>query len=78
MSGWQNEPFEVEVKAGESKAFCMCGRTANPPYCDGSHVGTDLLPHVEKFNMDQTIYICGCRRSAIAPYCDGTHLEAGD
>lgn len=78
MSGWQNEPYEVEVRAGESKAFCMCGRTATPPFCDGSHVETDKMPHVEKFEFDQTLYICGCRCSEVLPYCDGAHLHCGD
>jgi len=25
MTGWQNEPFAIDVKEGETKAFCMCG-----------------------------------------------------
>ena len=37
MAGWQNEPFKVEIKAGEMKAFCMCGQSKNGPFCDGSH-----------------------------------------
>ena len=25
MSGWQNEPFALDVKAGDTKAFCSFG-----------------------------------------------------
>ncbi|MES0371387.1 MAG: CDGSH iron-sulfur domain-containing protein [Mariprofundaceae bacterium] len=73
MSGWQSKPFEVKVKAGESKAFCMCGLSKNGPFCDGSHVTTDKTPEVVKFDEDKTIYICGCQQSNNRPYCDGTH-----
>ncbi len=32
-------PLEVKV-GGESKWICMCGLSANQPYCDGSHKKT--------------------------------------
>lgn len=73
MSGWQSKPFAVEVKAGESKAFCMCGLSKNGPFCDGSHVTTDKKPEVVKFDEDKTVYICGCQQSNNRPYCDGSH-----
>lgn len=73
ISGWQEEPFAVEVKAGETKAFCMCGLSKNGPFCDGSHVTTDKTPEVVKFEEDKTVYICGCQQSNNRPYCDGTH-----
>ncbi|MDX8390377.1 MAG: CDGSH iron-sulfur domain-containing protein [Mariprofundaceae bacterium] len=73
MSEWKNEPFLMDVKAGDSKAFCMCGLTKNAPYCDGSHQSTEIKPKVVKFDEDQTLYLCGCQKSANRPYCDGTH-----
>ena len=33
--GWQNEPFVIEVKKGDTKAFCVCGKSRSGPYCDG-------------------------------------------
>ena len=32
---------ETEVK-NKTTAFCRCGASANKPYCDGAHVGTDF------------------------------------
>jgi len=73
MSGWQNEPFEIDVKAGETKAFCMCGLSKNGPFCDGSHKETGKSPEIVTFDEDKTIYVCGCQQSGNRPYCDGTH-----
>ncbi len=73
MSGWQNEPFGIDVKAGETKAFCMCGLSKNGPYCDGSHKETDKTPEIVTFDEDRTIYACGRQQSSNRPYCDDTH-----
>ena len=34
-----NQPAEVELEPG-NYAWCSCGRSANQPFCDGSHKGT--------------------------------------
>jgi len=77
MSGWQNEPFKVDVKAGETKAFCMCGTSKNGPFCDGSHTqeGSGKSPTVVTFDKDQTVMACGCCTSGNRPYCDGSHAK---
>ena len=77
-SEWQAEPFVVEVKKGDIKAFCMCGLSKNGPFCDGSHVSTDKMPEVVKFEEDKTVYVCGCQQSGNRPYCDGTHMTLGE
>lgn len=73
MARWQNEPFAIDVKAGETKTFCMCGLSNNGPYCDGSHVTTDKTPEVVTFEEDKIVYACGCQQSNNRPYCDGSH-----
>ena len=73
MSGWQTKPFAIEVKANETKAFCMCGLSNNGPFCDGSHKSTNITPQVVSFDSDKTVYACGCQQSGKRPYCDGTH-----
>ncbi|MGB5599434.1 MAG: CDGSH iron-sulfur domain-containing protein, partial [Thiothrix litoralis] len=33
----QKKPCVVELEAGTSYWWCTCGRSANQPFCDGSH-----------------------------------------
>lgn len=75
MAGWQNKPFAIEVKAGDTKAYCACGLSQNGPFCDGSHSGTDIRPRVVKHEEDKIIYACGCLLSAKMPFCDGAHKK---
>jgi len=75
MSGWQHSPFPVAVQAGETKAFCRCGQSKNPPFCDGSHAGSGIAPHVETFAESKTVWICGCRQTGNDVYCDGSHKK---
>jgi len=77
MAGWRNFPFKIEVTAGDKKAFCLCGLSKTGPFCDGSHVATEVKPRVIAFEADQTLFICGCRQSAKRPFCDGTHKTIG-
>ncbi len=35
----RKQPYVIQEKPGK-KAYCACGLTGNPPYCDGSHKGT--------------------------------------
>lgn len=73
MTIWQTTPIAIDVKEGDTKAFCMCGLSKNGPYCDGSHKTTNITPKVITFEEDKTIYACGCQQSAKRPFCDGSH-----
>lgn len=73
MTNWQGKPFQLDVEAGKSKAFCTCGKTATAPFCDGSHVGTAFKPTVVKFDEAKTVWPCGCGKSGNLPFCDGSH-----
>ena len=66
------EPTIVH-QVSKSVAYCRCTRTKNPPFCDGSHEGTNMQPHILEFNEPTTIAICRCWRSKDHPYRDGTH-----
>ena len=70
---WQDRPFKIEAKAGQTVALCMCGLSSNPPYCDGSHKGTDIKPRLERHEEDRILWVCGCLESGNRPFCDGTH-----
>ncbi len=69
----QKEPFEVTLEAGKNYAWCRCGRSAKQPFCDGSHTGTGMMPHVFKADESGTAWLCGCKQTSNAPHCDGTH-----
>lgn len=70
-----NKPIPVELKAGEEYYFCTCGRSANQPFCDGSHKGTSFTPKSFKAEESGEAYLCQCKQTANAPFCDGTHTK---
>jgi len=69
----QKAPYAVELEADKTYAWCACGRSANQPFCDGSHKETGLSPIVFKAEESKTAYLCGCKRTGDKPHCDGTH-----
>jgi len=69
----QKAPYAVDVTAGEKYFWCACGKSANQPFCDGSHQGTAFTPTRYDAERERTVYFCGCKHSASAPMCDGSH-----
>ena len=69
----QKGPYMVEVEKGKTYNWCQCGRSANQPFCDGSHKDTEFKPKTFKAEKDGKVALCGCKRTGNAPYCDGTH-----
>ncbi len=69
----QKAPYRVEVEAGKTYWWCACGRSANQPFCDGSHKGTGFAPIKHVATASGPVFFCGCKHSARAPLCDGTH-----
>lgn len=65
----------LAMKAGETYAFCRCGRSGNLPFCDGSHAGSTTTPMVFKPTSDMNARFCACGKSKKPPFCDGSHLE---
>lgn len=70
----QDRPYVIEETPGK-KAYCACGRSANQPYCDGSHKGTALTPKIVEITETKKVAWCGCRRSGNSPFCDGSHSK---
>lgn len=69
-------PFAVEVQQGKDYWWCACGRSANQPFCDGSHKVTDITPLKYSATESKTVWFCGCKASGNKPMCDGTHKKA--
>jgi glutamate synthase domain-containing protein 2 len=70
-----NKPKAVELTKGEDYYFCRCGKSANQPFCDGSHKGSSFTPKAFKAEEGGTAYLCACKHSQNTPFCDGTHKK---
>ncbi|RMG27257.1 MAG: CDGSH iron-sulfur domain-containing protein [Bacteroidetes bacterium] len=70
----QKQPFVMELEAG-TYWWCACGRSANQPYCDGSHKGTEFRPVKFECTEHKRVALCGCKHTNKSPFCDGTHKQ---
>ena len=68
-------PQMVALKAGETYAWCACGKSTNQPFCDGSHVGSSFTPKVFKVDEPKQAAMCMCKQTKNPPYCDGSHMS---
>ncbi len=68
------EPKVMELEPG-TYYYCTCGKSADQPFCDGSHQGTDFTPQVLEISERQTVALCQCKHSKNQPFCDGSHAE---
>jgi CDGSH-type Zn-finger protein/mannose-6-phosphate isomerase-like protein (cupin superfamily) len=69
----KSKGFYFEVKAGQRYLWCACGRSANQPFCDGSHKGTEFSPILFEAKADEDVVFCGCKHTGTRPFCDGAH-----
>jgi methylamine---glutamate N-methyltransferase subunit C len=69
------KPAKAELKKGEEYYFCTCGKSANQPFCDGSHAGSGMAPQAFTAEEDGDAYLCQCKQTGNAPFCDGTHAK---
>jgi CDGSH-type Zn-finger protein len=71
-----NKPYVLDMKAG-NYAWCACGLSKKPPFCDGSHGPTNIRPVLVSIEEDKKVAWCGCKATNKKPYCDGTHSKVG-
>jgi CDGSH-type Zn-finger protein len=71
IAGRASKP--VEVEAGKTYHWCACGKSANQPFCDGSHEGSTFEPIAYTPEKTGTVFFCMCKHSNRKPLCDGSH-----
>ena len=65
-------PAVLELEAG-TYYYCTCGLSANQPFCDGSHAGTEFSPMPFDLAEAKRCALCRCKKTAKSPFCDGAH-----
>lgn len=71
----QTAPYPVDVEAGKTYFWCSCGQSANQPFCDGSHKGSEFAPVKYTAEKDGKAFLCGCKATSNQPMCDGSHSK---
>ena len=69
----QTFPYKTDVEEEKSYTWCACERSANQPFCDGSHAGTGITPKTYTATETKSVRFCGCKASKTGAICDGTH-----
>jgi CDGSH-type Zn-finger protein len=72
--GTAKQPYFLQLEAGKY-LWCACGKSATPPFCDGSHEGGRIKPIPFEVEQAGPKAVCGCRYSRTKPWCDGAHLN---
>jgi len=70
-------PIKANLKTGDKYFWCVCGRSASQPFCDGSHRGTGITPLAFSVDADDEAFLCRCKSTGNPPYCDGSHTRLG-
>jgi len=70
-----NTPVIIELEKDKKYAWCSCGKSANQPWCDGSHKGTGLTPQVFEAKEKKNYALCICKKTSNVPFCDGSHAK---
>lgn len=70
----QKAPYAEDTAPG-TYWWCSCGKSADQPFCDGSHQGTGMLPMECSVETAGQLFWCGCKHTKTPPYCDGSHRK---
>lgn len=67
------KPIFIELEAGKKYHWCACGKSANQPFCDGSHKGSGIAPKAFEAGETKKYALCACKHTGSSPFCDGSH-----
>jgi CDGSH-type Zn-finger protein len=68
------KPMVMELEPGKYY-WCSCGRSANQPFCNGSHKGTSFVPLEFEITEKKQVALCLCKHTGHALFCDGSHAK---
>ena len=71
----RKSPVKINLKNDENYEWCSCGKSANQPWCNGSHKETYFKPLIFSSDEIKNIVICMCKHTQNPPYCDGSHVN---
>ena len=66
------QPAVLDLEAG-TWWWCACGKSANQPWCDGSHKGSGFSPVKLELEEGRKVALCQCKKTGNKPFCDGSH-----
>jgi len=67
-------PVVMDLEPG-TYYWCSCGKSANQPFCDGSHKGSDFTPVSFEITEKKSVALCLCKYSKNGAFCDGSHAK---
>lgn len=67
-----NEPLKTTLAPG-NYLYCACGKSADNPFCNGSHHGTGVKPVFFEVKKERKMSLCTCKMTKTPPYCDLSH-----
>ncbi|KAF5272805.1 hypothetical protein FQA39_LY07832 [Lamprigera yunnana] len=74
---YDKKPFKLTLQAGKKYFWCLCGKSRNQPFCDGTHNDVFLKIKLRpiKFQVEETkdYWLCQCKHTNMRPFCDGSH-----
>jgi CDGSH-type Zn-finger protein len=68
-------PQMEQLEQGKTYSWCACGKSAETPWCNGSHKGSGFSPMRFQAEESKKAALCMCKQTQNPPYCDGAHMS---
>ncbi|CAB3258997.1 unnamed protein product [Arctia plantaginis] len=76
---YDKKPFRLNLEAGKTYHWCLCGRSKSQPLCDGTHkdIYLKVTQRPVRFTVEKSkeYWLCNCKQTKNRPFCDGTHKQ---